>query len=126
MFTFLSFYSLHRELPFVNTFTPDQAGDYVVGARVFDDKGESAEVTVNIKVRVITGQDEWLNTKALSVFPNPSESGVFRLSVPTDYHVYNALGNLLLSGNGDQVDLSGQLKGLYFLKTNQEVIQLMK
>lgn len=121
-----TFYSLQSVSPYVNSYLPDSVGTYIIGARVFDDHGGFTEATVSVEVRMITGNDDLLDAHQLTAYPNPSESGVFKLSKSSNYQVYNAMGNTVLIGNGDQVDLSNQLKGLYFLRINQQVIQLVK
>ncbi|MBK8555960.1 MAG: T9SS type A sorting domain-containing protein [Lewinellaceae bacterium] len=50
----------------------------------------------------------------LRVWPNPS-AGVFYLSEPIAWAVYDAMGRLVLSGDGVRVDLSSAANGVYYL-----------
>ena len=63
-------------------------------------------------------------TKApLVVYPNPSFTGFFRLSTDIDWQVYSTSGEVVLEGNGNEVDLSGLPRGTYFLKSADHKIQ---
>ena len=74
---------------------------------------EESNVVTNLKGALTT---------PLSIHPNPS-TGVFNLSSAEDYKVVDALGSVLLSGKGSEVDLSAYANGLYHLEvyTNEGV-----
>lgn len=114
-----AFYSLHRDGPYTNTFTPDAVGTYIVGARAFDNSGEAFEETVSVEVRTVTGQDDLITSQEFSVYPNPSSEGVFYLSEKMNWEVYSANGILIKTGDSDKVELSDKKSGLYIIKTDR-------
>ncbi len=61
----------------------------------------------------------------LKVYPNPSEIGKFQLSKSGDWKVFNFLGEKILEGHENQVDLSRFSKGIYILKLDSEVKKLI-
>lgn len=56
---------------------------------------------------------------SLKVYPNPSKTGQFQLSLDSDWKVYSLLGAKVLEGSGNTVDLNsaGVNRGTYILKT---------
>jgi len=54
---------------------------------------------------------------ALEVYPNPSNNGLFNLSIESKWEVYSVLGAKIAEGEGTKVDLSNAAKGAYILKT---------
>ena len=68
----------------------------------------------------ITGDSEELKNE-IFIYPNPSETGVFKLNKATNWEVFDAKGLFLKNGNSNQVDLSEQAKGLYFIKMESAV-----
>ncbi len=61
----------------------------------------------------------------LIVYPNPSETGIFKLSKSGHWKVYNLLGEMILEGTENQVDLSKFSRGNYFVKINSETRKLI-
>lgn len=59
------------------------------------------------------------------VYPNPT-TGKVQLSFSSEYEVFDTLGNVLTSGNGNVLDLSGYNTGVYFVKINGEVHRIVK
>lgn len=53
----------------------------------------------------------------LSVYPNPSQSGIFKLSQSLSWTVYSTLGETVDTGSGSEVNLSERAKGIYVLRT---------
>lgn len=66
--------------------------------------------------RIIEAIDEAV---LVEIFPNPSE-GQFNLNRKIDYNIIDVNRRLVLSGNGDQIDMSDQEKGVYFLESASE------
>lgn len=62
----------------------------------------------------------------LSIYPNPSDSGIFKLSKTTEYTVFNMGGIRVAHGNGNTIDLSNEPSGIYIFHTNDQVIKLIK
>lgn len=120
-----AFYSLHAVPPYETTFTPTETGTYIIGARAFDEDGGETEKIVTVEVKMVTGQSSSIDLNGLTIFPNPSNSGVFKISELSDWTLYNLSGIQLYSGKSDRVDLSSEPQGIYFLKINEKVIQLL-
>lgn len=64
--------------------------------------------------------------KELSVFPNPSGTGVFMLNETQNWKIYTISGMKIKEGKGNQIDLSTFSKGIYFLKTETKSFKLLK
>jgi Alginate lyase len=62
---------------------------------------------------------------ALSVYPNPSNTGEFSLSKAEEYKVFTTEGKLIMEGNSDKVNLQTQREGYYILKVGQNVYSLI-
>jgi hypothetical protein len=76
---------------------------------------------------VVTEIEEIVETESsLFVFPNPSQDGVFQLSMATNWKVYSVLGNELKSGNSNQIDLSENAKGVYLIKMKDKIQRVVK
>lgn len=102
-------------------------GDHLLEAIVTDAKGLSTTISRTLKVtqQVVTSTDSQMGSEELDVYPNPSSSGVFRLSKSSVWQVYTLRGMTIQSGTGELIDLSAQPHGMYLLKTNGSVMQLM-
>ena len=61
----------------------------------------------------------------LTIYPNPSSNGIFYLKEKKPYHVYDALGTLIIEGQASKVDLSGKPAGLYFIQIEEKVKRLL-
>jgi len=49
----------------------------------------------------------------ITVYPNPSDNGLFEISKEASWEVFNTLGTKIREGNSDFIDLSDQSSGLY-------------
>jgi hypothetical protein len=67
---------------------------------------------------VPTATEYFTSTLEVSIFPNPSKSGVFKLNIATDWVVYTLLGNQISNGYGTEINLSNHPKGNYFVSFN--------
>ena len=101
-------------------------GDHTLEAIVTDAKGLSTTISKTITVDRITAVSSLLDRKALLVFSNPSKEGLFHLSEALEYRVLNAGGAVILKGFGDIIDLSNASEGIYLLKADGDIIQLIK
>jgi hypothetical protein len=70
--------------------------------------------------------DQIGNQETISVYPNPSETGVYTMNESVKFDVLNLSGTLIFQGEGTKVDLSNYPKGNYLLKIDQHVIRLIK
>jgi hypothetical protein len=56
------------------------------------------------------------DTAALSVFPNPNKSGVFKINEKVNWEVHDLLGRIIKKGNSAIIDISNQERGIYIAK----------
>ncbi|WP_139956608.1 T9SS type A sorting domain-containing protein [Flavicella sediminum] len=68
-------------------------------------------------VSVLSTKENVLESNELTVYPNPSNNGQYKLNIETEWSVYSLLGAELLNGKGKSIDLSAFAKGTYVLKT---------
>ncbi|MFY0606457.1 MAG: BNR-4 repeat-containing protein [Cyclobacteriaceae bacterium] len=61
-----------------------------------------------------------------SIFPNPSQDGIFALSKKIPYQVFDLSGTLITQGIGDTVNISSFPKGIYLLDANDQRIKLIR
>lgn len=61
----------------------------------------------------------------VQAYPNPSQ-GKFSLAKVSYWSIFSLNGIELISGNGDQVDLSTYPSGIYLLKIGKQVVKLIK
>lgn len=61
-----------------------------------------------------------------SVYPNPSNDGMYNLSFVADWKVVSIRGSVLLQDNSNQVDLSAFPSGIYILEIGTKKIKLVK
>ena len=81
---------------------------------------------VLLKSTTTTSLEEEINTtESLFAYPNPSADGIFNLSQAANWKVYSSLGVEIKSGNGAQVNLSENPKGVYLIKLNDKMERLI-
>ena len=88
----------------------------------------TVDTDLNIKATFSNtlGIDTVLLDNKITVYPNPSDTGVFKLSSTQVWEVYAISGVKILSGEGLKIDLSNFRKGVYLLKTPKKVFKLLK
>lgn len=115
--------------PAVAVFTPG-AGTQYVGFHVFSDanQGNLYIDDLSITANVVTATSSAALLRAVSVFPNPSTTGLFDLEIhgaqakgTLGVLVTNALGQQMYTGSArdnytNRLDLSGLAPGLYYLQ----------
>jgi hypothetical protein len=82
--------------------------------------------TIVFDLRSNVGLDE--NTEMLGVSPNPS-TGIFQingLGFNQTYQIVNTTGQVILTGQSNNIDLSNFQSGIYFLNTEKSSIKLIK
>lgn len=82
--------------------------------------------TIVFDIRSSSGLNEIENV--LQVYPNPS-NGIFRvngLQPGQTLHIFNAAGQEVLTSNQAEIDLKSFQSGIYFLKSNEGCIKLVK
>jgi hypothetical protein len=104
-------------------------GTHLLEAVITDSKGATKTVSKTIKVIPTDGvtsvNEEGNGLKQIEIFPNPSKNGVFRLNAATEWEVFTASGESILSGNSDIISLNERTTGLYLLRTNNEVHKIV-
>ncbi|MVO10855.1 T9SS type A sorting domain-containing protein [Flavobacterium sp. TP390] len=112
--------------------------------------GTISQLKIRITARSSSSSDTWLidnvtlkgittlssndfetNAKTSRLFPNPT-SGILNIDSDSiiEYSVYDILGNTIISGNSNTIDLSDKPKGMYFVtiqsdnsKTTHKIIK---
>ena len=79
---------------------------------------------VIVKEAMITSNKSTIST-ALTIYPNPSKNGLFKLSKSSIWELYTLQGVKLQEGDGFEIDISNQRKGIYILKSENLIFQLI-
>ena len=74
---------------------------------------------------IIASIDDSEYNDMLLIYPNPSIDGIFNLSQSGNWKVTSLTGKELKSGNGNQIDLSENPKGVYLIKMNNKVERIV-
>jgi len=84
---------------------------------------------LNIKAIFSNGQLSVNKNKIekISVFPNPSNNGVFQIKnqTPQNWKVYSITGKKMIEGKGNIIDISSYAKGVYILNINNSFVKLL-
>jgi Carbohydrate binding module (family 6)/Bacterial TSP3 repeat len=75
---------------------------------------------------VITANEESVELEVVSIFPNPSNTGIFHLTSSKNWEVYSTLGHLLAQGSGTDVNISTMAQGVYFIKLEETFYKIVK
>jgi hypothetical protein len=116
--------------PAVAVFTPASGGTQYVGFHVYSDanQGNLYIDDLNITTSVVTATSSAALLRAVTVFPNPSATGLFDLEIHgaqaragLAVRVTNTLGQLVYTGAArdnytNRLDLSGLAPGIYHLQ----------
>jgi M6 family metalloprotease-like protein len=79
-----------------------------------------------VSVSTITALVNSINNELLlSIYPNPNTNGQFRLNQSVDWEIYSFQGIMIRKGESEFVDLSGEAKGIYFLKTPSSIHRIV-
>ena len=91
----------------------------------------SITVTSDLNIKAIFTNDQLSvdenNVQEFSVFPNPSDTGVFQIKTqtPQSWKVYDINGKRVTEGKGNSIDISAFHRGLYILKINNSFVKLL-
>lgn len=99
------------------------AGEHVLRFNI--EKGGFNLDKIEFAKMAITSIDENV-VSAFSVYPNPSQDGIYHLNKEYAYSIYNSRGMRVKEGVGSLVNLSNQEKGIYVLHVGLEQIKLMR
>jgi hypothetical protein len=88
-------------------------------------------VTSNLNIKAIFSEGqlsvEKNNIEKVSIFPNPSNNGVFQIKnqKPQNWKVYSITGKKMIEGKGNIIDISSYAKGVYILNINNSFVKLL-
>ena len=108
---------------FTLQFKPTNAGAKTAIVSIANNDPNESPFTfvVNANTAITTNLEEESGFESLSIYPNPSKDGIFNLSKSINWKVYSMLGKELKSGNGNQVDISENPKGIYLIKMDDKL-----
>lgn len=74
-------------------------------------------------------ESEIENSTSFSIYPNPSQTGIFNISEAINFVVVDLYGKTVLRGQGNSVDLTNSPSGIYYVKDihsgwNSKIIKL--
>ena len=105
--------------------------DHWEGDVASTDNPLTISVTSNMNIKAIFSDVQLSldkkNLEKVSVFPNPSNNGVFQIKtqIPQSWIVYSISGKKVAKGKGFFVDISSYPKGVYILRTNNTFVKLL-
>lgn len=79
---------------------------------------------VSFSKETVTGTNS-VNDKFVEIYPNPSYDGYFTLSVAEYWEVYSAQGTKIEFGKGSRINLNGEPKGVYLVKTESTLFKIV-
>ena len=102
---------------FTNETTSLPEGEHEFKVVVTDSRGGSSSATFTLKVvpNLSIGS---FDTKPLHIYPNPTND-ILNLQEIKSWQVYNLLGQKILSGKSQTINLEGYSKGLYMVLTDK-------
>jgi cell surface hyaluronidase len=71
-----------------------------------------------------TVREQQLLSQKITVFPNPSVDGNFKINESLPWEVYSLQGSIIAKGISDVIDLSGKPKGIYILRVREQKFKL--
>ena len=71
------------------------------------------------KEGLVTANEDLINKKNVSFFPNPT-SDIIHLSESKNWTLFDAMGNNLITGSGDTINLIEFKSGSYFIKIEDQ------
>ena len=73
-------------------------------------------------ITTLSSNEFEVNTESIKLYPNPT-NGIIKIDTNSikEYTVYDILGNTLLSGLTNTVDLTDKPKGIYFIKIQSDI-----
>lgn len=98
------------------------AGKHVVRFKV-EKSGFNLD-KIEVQKVVTTGLENEISS--VSVFPNPSETGIYQLSLKKEYVVYSIQGERVITDFSEKIDLSSYPDGVYILQIGDASIKLIK
>ena len=81
---------------------------------------------IDVSNAVVTSIFSNVKESDITVFPNPSEDGIFHMSESQSFKVLDVKGSLIQEGEGDTIDLSSESKGVYILQVGSGQVRLVR
>jgi G8 domain/Secretion system C-terminal sorting domain len=98
-------------------------GTYTLKAIATDNIGITTTKTKTItvvnrkqSVAAVVAPVTELDGSSVTVYPNPSDGGVFQLSDSQEFKVFDVQGKIVKEGTGKSIDLSSEAQGIYFVQ----------
>lgn len=110
---------------------PAPGADYKFGASIrevgtgFDGNVDYTSQLVEITSSVITKAESLVEPQPISVYPNPTTGMVF-LTENTEWKLCSLIGDVLITGQSSDVDLSTLVNGVYLLQVKEETLRIIK
>lgn len=113
----------------ISTFFGGSSVDYEPDEDVyawFDEfRVSSTRIDEYEKYTLLTSEENGVEREPTSIYPNPSNTGVFTLSEAEHYVVYNAQGYLVKKAKSKSIDLSELSKGVYLVKMDEIAVKII-
>lgn len=93
-------------------------GEHELKVVITDSRGASTEIIkiITVTEATVTSIDTEFDNARISVFPNPSSDGLFKLSHSVDWEAFTTRGVKINSGSGQLVDLRDHKPGVYIIR----------
>jgi len=72
-----------------------------------------------------TGVEQMGENNDISIFPNPSESGLLQINKEVFWEVYTTLGQKVKEGYGNTINLSDHSSGMYLIEADNRVMKIV-
>ena len=79
-----------------------------------------------VKTDDVTALSSALNTTTYSIYPNPASDQLHISSDVAQWEIIDVTGRLVLSGNGQDIDVNSLNTGMYFIKLGETVLPFNK
>ncbi len=110
---------------FTISYRPTFVGPKSAVVSIVNNDADENPYTFNItaKTTTVTALEEVESNESqrVSIYPNPSDNGIFYLSQNLEWKITSVLGKELKSGNSNEINLSGQPKGVYLVKIHDRI-----
>ncbi len=107
----------------VNNISLNESGIYKVNYTTPSGCQSSHDFTVTVSA--ITALENDANNQMLSIYPNPSANGQFKLSQSVKWEVYSIHGTFVSKGEGLEINIMNQPEGIYFIKTPNRIEKII-
>lgn len=86
---------------------------------------DSSLTTIVLSVDKILSNSEETQNDTFKIFPNPTD-GLINLSAKVEYEVLNVLGEVILHGNNNSIDITNLSNGTYYVRVKNQNYPIQK